>query len=161
MTAAITDYPRVADRAVELGCRVPDGIAILPANFASAAVREDLVFGSEAATVRKLFRTNDISLDNLLPNGERVPSIHNKHSEWALLLFISFGVMSQNPHVVAVALGIISNYATEFFKGMPKHKVKLNIVVEKRNQDCKMIEYEGDTAGLTSLPEIVRSLSDE
>jgi hypothetical protein len=158
----MTDFVRVADRASELGCLIPSGIAILPENFATAATRQDLVMGSEAATIRKLFKGNSFPLDDLLPAGERAPSRHNKHFDWAAFLFISAALMTENPHAVSVALGIISNYATEFFKGLPGQKVKLNLVVErKKDRTCKMLSYEGDVDGLTSLSDIIRKMSDE
>jgi hypothetical protein len=161
MEVNVTEYVRVTDRASELGCLIPTRLAILPENFPRVAARQDLLFGSEAATMRKLFRNNNFPLDDILPADERVGSIHNKHFEWAPLLFISFALLSENPHAVSVALGIISNYATEFFKGLPGHKVKLNVVIEKKNRDCKMLSYEGDVAGLNSLPEIIRRLGNE
>jgi hypothetical protein len=161
MEMNVTDYVRVVDRASELGCTIPTGLAILPENFPLAPTRQHLLFGSEAATIRKLFRNNNFPVDDLLPANERAGSIHNKHFEWAPLLLISSALLSENPHAISVALGIISNYATEFFKGLPGHKVKLNIVVEKKNRDCKMLKYEGDVAGLKSLPEIIRRIGDE
>src|SRR5262249_48702170 len=154
METIVTDYVRVVDRVSELGCLIPAGLAILPDNLPNAATRQDLRFSAEAATIRKLFRNSSFPVDDLLPVGERAASIHNKHFDWAPLLFISFGLLSENPHAVSIALGIISNYATDFFKGRPRHRVKLNVVVEKKNGDCKMLSFEGDVAGLTSLPEI-------
>ena len=162
MTVIVTDYASVADHAAELGCVVPTGIAILPENFADATVRSDLLYGSEAATVRKLFRNSHFPIDDILPPGERVPAIHNKHFEWAPLIFISAALLSHDPNAVSVALGIVSNYATDFFKGMPNKKVKLTVVVEKKkDRSCKKVDYEGDVAGLASLAKIVREISDE
>jgi hypothetical protein len=161
MTTTITDYIRVADKASELGCKIPTGIAILPENFSTAVDRQHLLLGSQAATIQKLFRNNNFPMDDLLPAEERAPSIHNKHFEWAPLLFISAGLLSSDPNAVSVALGIISNYATDFFKGMPSKKIKLNIVVEKKkDRACKQLSYEGDIAGLASLPEIIRGIND-
>jgi len=162
MTITVTDYVSVADRIAELGCNVPSGIAILPDNFPKAATRQDLLFGSEASTIRKLFKNNNFPIDDLLPVGERVGAIHNKHFEWAPLLFISVGLLSNDPNAVTVALGIIANYATDFFKGMSGKNVKLNVVVEKKkDHTCKMISYEGDISGLSTLSNVIRRISDE
>lgn len=161
MPMTITEYVRVADRASELGCPIPTGIAILPENFTTAATRQDLLFGSEAATIRKLLKNNDLPLNDLLAAPERVASIHNKHFDWAPLLFISAALLTNNAHAVSVALGVIANYATDFFKGLPGNKVKLNLVIEKRDGSCKKLTYEGNAAGLASLPEIIRRVSDD
>ena len=45
---------------------------------------------------------------------------------------------------------------------MPGKKVKLGIVVERKaDRECKKISYEGDVAGLATLPEIIQSVGDE
>jgi hypothetical protein len=164
MTTTITDYVRVEARAAELGCVYPTGMAILPENFDTAADYIDLRQQSEAGTVRTLFRTNGLSLVEVLPELKPVPYIQNNSSEWVgPTLFISYAFFSENPLVVSVALGILANYLTEFFKGLPgKNKITLNIVVEKTpERSCKKISYEGNAEGLESLPEIIRSIADE
>lgn len=161
MATEIVDYVHVSDRASQLGCLVPAGIAILPENFEGVASRGELLFGSEAATIRKLFRNNNFPVDHLLPAGERVAAIHNKHFEWAPLIFISAALISENPNAVSVALGIVSN-ATDFFKGMTSKKVKLSIVVEKKkNGNCKKMTYEGDIEGIRLLADSIRKMSNE
>lgn len=162
MPTSISEYPKVADRASALGCAMPIGIAILPENFETAESYKDFKFISEAATIQKLLRDNGFSVENFMPAGERAPSIHNKHFEWAPLIFISAALISNDPNAVSVALGIVSNYATDFFKGLPGRSIKLNIVVErKKDRVCKKISYEGNVAGLTELPKIIQSISDE
>jgi hypothetical protein len=52
-----------------------------------------------------------------------------------------------------VALGIISNDLTSFFKGMTgANKVTLDIVVERhKNSSCKKFAYRGNVEGLAAL----------
>lgn len=162
MTTKISDYVQVTDRAKKLGCATPTGIAVLPENFESAADRSTLLFGSQAATIRKLLEKGGLPVANLLPSGERVPAVHNKHFEWAPAIFVSAALLSENPSAVSVALGVISNYATDFFRGMPSRKVKFTVVVErKKDKLCKKIDYEGDVSGLASLADILRQVGDE
>src|ERR1700692_366874 len=108
MAIDITEYIKVAEKAAQLGCSVPGGMAILPENFASASKREELLFGSTAATIHKLLKLNNCHLDSFLSSEERLPSVHNKHFEWAPLLFISASLLTENPNAVSIALGIIS-----------------------------------------------------
>jgi hypothetical protein len=162
MTITIDEYISVVDQAAKLGCPVPSSIAVLPENFETAASYAEFKFISEAATVKKVFRRSNFPIDDLLPTGERAAFIHNKHFEWAALLFISSALISSDPNAVSVALGIISNYATDFFKGLPSKNIKLDIVVEKKkDRTCKRISYEGNIEGLKSLSETIRSISND
>lgn len=162
MTITVTDFINVKDRVIELGCKMPVGIAVLPENFGTAGTRQELLDQAEAATLRTLFRNNGFPLDSFLPAEERISSRHNKHFEWAPLLFISGAILSSDPSAVSIALGIISNYATDFFKGLPNKKVKFSIVVEKNAERVsKKIDYEGDVAGLASLEGAIRRIVDE
>lgn len=162
MTTTVSEFGNVAQRASELGCPVPGRIAILPENFETAKSYADFEFSQEASTIRTLFRNNDFELDEILPPGQRSTFVHNKHFEWAALLFISVGLISSNPMAVSIAIGMISNYATDYFRGMPSKNVKLSIVVEKRkDKSCKKINFDGPVEGLKDLPEIIRRVSDE
>lgn len=162
MTITESEYLSVADRAAELGCPMPTGFAVMPQNFDTATSRNKLLFRSEAATIRKLFRLSATPFENFLPGDERVPSIHNKSFDWAPLLFVSAALMSSDPNAISVALGVISNYLTDFFRGIHNPKVKLNVVVErKKDRTCKKLSYEGDVAGLLSLVDAIRKINDE
>jgi hypothetical protein len=62
---------------------------------------------------------------------------------------------------VSLALNVLGNYATDFFKGTnPTPNIKLNIVVEKKNKTCKSISYEGPVDGLKDLRNIVREVGE-
>jgi hypothetical protein len=164
MTTEITDYISVRGRAAELGCVPPQRIAILPVNFASVEARSDFLQLAESATVRTLFRTNAIPTDEILPSGERCPYIHNKAYEWiAPTLFISAALWSENPMAVNLALNVIANYITDYFKGAASEKpIKLEFVVEKRDgYSCKKLTYEGDISGINDLSDIISEIADE
>jgi hypothetical protein len=164
MAENITDYVSVHERAAYFGCAVPQTIAVLPANFDTAKVRADFRQRSEAATVRTLFRNHKIEMGELLPASELGPYVQNNNFEWlAPILFVPAAMITENPMAVSLALSVLGNYITDLFKGMNGAKtVKLDIVVEKKgDRSCKMLRYEGGTAGLSSLPDIIRRISDE
>lgn len=164
MATNITDYINVHQRAVDLGCVVPQSIALLPINFDSAQARTDFLQPSEAATVRTLFRNNNLPIEELLPVSEHAPYIQNNSFEWiAPTLFISSALMTQNQVAVEVALHVLASYIKDFFKGITGTKtVKLTIVVEKKgDRSCKKIDYEGDVAGMDTLPEIIKHIANE
>ena len=54
----------------------------------------------------------------------------------------------------SIALNIISNYLTDWFKGaFGNNKVKLDIVIEATG--CKRIHYEGNVEGLKQIEGII------
>lgn len=164
MTTTISDYIDVRQRIAELDCYNPTGLALLPTNFDSAPIVSDFRQVSESATVRTLFRTAKIPLDEIVSKDRCPPYVQNNAFEWvAPTLFVSVGILSENTTYLNVALGVIANYATDFFKGMSGgHEVRMDIVVERtKSKVCKKITYKGPPEGLKDLPEVIRAASDE
>jgi len=156
------DYICVADRVGKLGCHMPEGLAVMPENFDTAATRQEFVVRGEGSTIRTLLRNKQLLLDDFLPSGERPRFIHNKSHDWAAFIFISAALISNDPSTVPIALGVISNYLTDMFKGTPDKKIKLNIAVERKgNGVCKKLTYEGDTTGLAEIADTILRIADE
>ncbi|MBS0536991.1 MAG: hypothetical protein JSR72_23270 [Proteobacteria bacterium] len=165
MTTTISDFPLVSDRIVSLGCSYPDsGIAILPINFENAASAEDLRQAANASTIKTLFRNSNVPHVDIFGADKRLPYVHNNAFEWVVpTLFLSASLLSENPNAVSVALGVIANYATDFFKGMSRQaSVKLEVVVETtKSKHCKRISYEGPPEGLRDLADVIRESSND
>lgn len=164
MTTTIADYPNVAERLTNLGCDYPEGLALLPTNFESATSIGEFKQVSEAATVRTLLRNASIPYGELFDKSTKPPYVQNNSFEWiAPTIFVSAGLISGSANYVSIALSVISNYATDFFKGISGDKsIKLEIVVEKtKSKACKKITYQGGVDGLKDLPEIIREIADE
>lgn len=157
----IQEYLDVATRAQGLGCEIPSSLAILPRNFAEAAESRELLYEDETPTVRILWREAGVVETPLLPPGTPTPQISEKSFEsWmGPTIFVSLSLMSQNPELVSVALSVISNYLTDWFKGFTdRRKAKLDIVVQTRNVGYKKIHYDGPVDGLKDLPPIVKEV---
>ncbi|MEO4046959.1 hypothetical protein AAFN46_07680 [Pseudomonas sp. CAU 1711] len=164
MTTTISEYIDVRQRISDLGCLSPTGLALLPSNFETASDISTFRQVSESATVRTLLRTSNVPLDELLSKEQRPSYIQNNAFEWvAPTLFVSAGVLSQNASYLSVALSVIANYATDFFKGMSgENQVQMDIVVERtKSKVCKKVTYKGPPEGLKDLPEVIRTASDE
>ena len=162
MPVSEKEYICVADRAAELGCHVPTGLAIMPKNFDTAATRQEFIVRGEGSTIRTLFRSKKLPLEDFLPSGERPRFVHNKSHDWAAFIFVSAALLANDPSAVTVALGIISNYLTDIFKGTPDKKIKLDVAVERRGDHiCKKLTYEGDAAGLAQIADTVLRIADE
>lgn len=157
MAFMITDYCDVRTRALELGLNEPKDFALLPRNFDSAPTRDNLLQESTVQTVRILFRENNIHENRVEPGGYRIPCV--QENEFALVLpalFVGGLILSQNPHLLSLALNVIANYATDFFKGLPgRNKVVLDVIVEdKARKRSKKIHYDGGIEGLKDISEV-------
>lgn len=157
MTFTISSYCDVAARAKALALNAPDQLAILPRNFETAATTEGLLHESTAQTVRILFRENNIHETPLEREKQRIPCIQENNFALVLpTLFVGSLILSENAHLLSVALSVIAGYATDFFKGIPgRRNVKLSVVVEdKTKKASKIIHYEGDIDGLKDISDI-------
>jgi hypothetical protein len=160
MSITVEDYVQVDERAAELGYSVPTRLAVVPINFETACTRADLCSASHTDTVIKFFKAEGISLDSFLLENEHLSYRVNKHFQWlGPTLFIPLALLNENPQIVSLAIGVLSNAITDFFKGIPRQQrnVKLNIVVQTNGSGTyKKILYDGDIEGLNSLPKIIR-----
>lgn len=147
----------------DLGCRYPERMALLPINFESASTIGDFLQASETSTIKKLLLSETVPIEDIVERSQRPPYVKNKSHEWvAPIIFVSASLWSQYEPLVAVALNVLGNYATEFLRGSSStHEVNLKIVVEKKNKTYKQIEYEGSIEGLRDLPKVIREIADE
>ena len=160
----ISDFIDVKKKAQEIGCNIPSHIALLPRNFDTALSKEELIHESTTPTVRVLWRQNGITETPLEQPGEKFPFVAEKAFEWVgPTIFISAMLLSQNPHLVTIALNVISNYLTEWFRGIPRdrRKAKLRIIIETKSGCYKKIEYEGPPDELKVLPQVIREVHNE
>jgi hypothetical protein len=73
-------------------------------------------------------------------------------------LFVSAGLLSQDPNVLSVTLGVITNYLYDLFKGNKEDRTSLDVILEQADGSCKQIHYRGPADGLSEIAEIVKSL---
>ena len=160
--ATTSDYISVRDHAKRLGCNVPTGLAILPRNFETACDRSDLLHDDLVSTLRKLWREAGVADEPFEPSGERFPYAVQKAYDLLLpTLFVGGALLSQNPHLLSVALGVVANYVTERFQSSPKSKdVRMSIVVETKQGLYKKVDYEGPGDCLGNLYDIVREVNE-
>lgn len=160
----VSDYIDVKEKAKEMGCNLPTFIAILPRNFETSKSKEELIHESTTPTVRVLWRQNGITETPLERPEEKFPFVAEHAFEWiGPTVFISSMLLTQNPYLVTIALNVISNYLTEWFRGIPRdaRKAKLRIITETKRGNYKKIEYEGPPDGLKDIPEIIKGVYNE
>jgi hypothetical protein len=160
----ITPYINVKNRAKELNCNMPDGIAILPLNFEDANSKRDLFYDDNIDTTRKILRSAGIQLSSIEKEDEIYPHLVKHSIEWIgpTILFTAT-IVFQNPHLISLTLNVVANYLTELFKANPldKKNAHLSLVIELPSGQSKKINYDGPPDGLRELPDIIRSLNNE
>jgi hypothetical protein len=164
MTTTISSYIDVREKLKELNCTSPTGIALLPSNFETANSIPEFLQQSESATVRTLFRTSNITLDEITSKELQGAYIQNNSFEWiAPTIFVSASLISQSPNLISIALSVLANYVTDIFQTKEEDTaVKLEIVVETtKTKTYKKISYNGPVDGLKDLPDAIKAASDE
>lgn len=160
----IKEYINVKNRAQDLDCDVPESIAILPRNFENANSKDELSHESTTSTIRILWRQNHIIETPIEKQGEKIPFIIEESFGWVgPVIFVASAFLTQNPHLINIALGVISNYLTDWFKGIrdQDRNTSLDIVIETKSGSYKRVHYEGPPEGLEKLPEVIRSVHNE
>lgn len=163
MPIEVEDYVDVNARAVALGLRAPQGLAFLPRNLGDAAAQADLLHESSVTTLRILFRQSNIVEDHLEQPGQRIRVVQENAFELILPpLFVGGLLISSNPAAIDIALNVIANYVTEFFKGIGGEKrVKFSIVIEdKAAGKYRRYKYSGDPAGIKEFTQLVERTND-
>src|SRR5438552_18899674 len=117
MNIDVRDYIDVRKRSSVLNCNQPTGFAILPKNFDSAFSKNELVYSQSTSAIRISLHQAGVSETRIEKEGDIFPEAQVKSGEWiGPVIFVGFAVMTQNPNLIAIALGVIANYLTDFFK---------------------------------------------
>ncbi|TDY85004.1 UNVERIFIED_ORG: hypothetical protein DFO49_5054 [Herbaspirillum seropedicae] len=159
MSLEIQDHISVAEKLGQLGVRFPNGLAILPVNIAAANEIQDLRQFVESDTVKALWRINDIKFVEIFDENQEPPYLQQYGFEWfGPTLFVTAGLLAQDPNVLSVTLGLITNYLYDLFKGAKGGTASLNVVFQESDGACKEIRYNGPCDGLSQIAEIVREM---
>lgn len=160
----VEDYVNVREQARKLGCNIPESLALLPRNFEKTNSKEELIHEGEIDTVRKLWKQNNIVETPIEKDGERYPHIAEHAFTWiGPTVLISSTIIIQNPYLISITLNVLSNYLTDWFKGISKNNqwIKLSYVIETKSESYKKLSYQGDLEGLKQLPKIIKEINDE
>jgi hypothetical protein len=160
----VKDYVDIKKQAAKLGHTIPGGIVLLPSSFEVAQSRNDLVYAPGTDTVRKLLVQAGVSAATLEQDGQEYPHKVQHALEWiGPVILIGASAMSQNPEIISITLGIISNYLTDWFRGEPKENrtASLTIVKETKGGNYKRVDYNGPPEGLSKVKDILDRFDDE
>ena len=116
MDIQVADYVNVEKRASELGLNAPSGIAILPRNFDTAEVADELIHESTAPTIRVLWRQAGVEETRLEKEGMKFPQGVKKSWEWVgPIIFISQAMLTNA--AIPLTINMISSYLYDLWKG--------------------------------------------
>ncbi|NHV29379.1 hypothetical protein [Burkholderia sp. D-99] len=159
MSTEVRDYVSVSEKLKSFGVSLPSGLVLLPGNLATATSIDDLRQQVESDTVRTLLKANNIAYAEIFDEDDQPPYLQQYSFEWfGPTLFVSAGLLSQDPNVLSVALGVITNYLYDLFKGTNEGKASLDVVVQHADGSCKSVRYSGPPDGLSKVAEIVKEL---
>ena len=83
--------------------------------------------------------------------------------EWiGLVVLFSAAAISQNPEIVSITLGIISNYLTDWFRGVSKQErtARLKMVQGTKEGSYKIFDYSGPVENLRPIKDAMDSFYD-
>jgi hypothetical protein len=165
MTIEITDYLDVKKRFSDLGLQAPEGACILPRRFIHAKNGGELCHESSALDLKTLFRQADLPITVYQPDGTKIPYLQENDIRWVgPVLFFSAAAISENPHIVSVALSVIANYLTDIFKGLPQPaSAKLSVVIETTTtktttKTTKKIEFDGPPDKISEINGLIKDI---
>lgn len=161
MKLNIYSYDSFITRLEEYNFKVPNGISFIPFNINSATKKEDLVYLDSAKSLKKLWRLEGIEISKIELEEEKPLYLHQRNAEWiAPTIFIGYSLLSENQHIISVALSIIANYATDLFKGKPsKTTFKMELIIEeKKDSVFRKLSFEGEPHNITEVIKAIREL---
>ncbi len=156
----VSDYVDVYARASALGLAAPMSLAILPRGFATAASVDELSHEANAASLRKLWQQEHVTVHQLQPPHGKLPTVVQRSADWiAPTIFVGSLLFSQNPIALQLALEVLGSYLTDALRGLSTPTVKLTLIVEEKNGNrFTKCEYEGPVEGLRGLPKILKDV---
>ena len=144
-----------------MGLVSPGGFALLPRNFEFAKDKTELLHEDTAPTMRAVFQEVGLTVTLVEPENGRLPYVEENSMEWVgPILLIGTAIYSGNPHAINVALGLISNYVTDYFKGrLGKKRAKFDLVIPIPNTDkYAKIKYDGEIDGILGLEKLIKEI---
>jgi hypothetical protein len=160
----VGDYINIREKAAELGCAIPEGVVLLPFSFERAKDRKDLVYADSADTVKKLLTQAGVPALKIDRDGEHYSRAVYHSLEWiGPLILITAAAYTQDPNVISVTLNVLSNYLTDWFRGVPKEnrKATLTFVKEMKDGAYKRLDYSGPPENLKDVKDILDRLDNE
>ncbi|MCT8090481.1 MULTISPECIES: hypothetical protein [unclassified Acinetobacter] len=73
-------------------------------------------------------------------------------------LLFTTAALTQNPELVSIALNVLSDYISDYFKGRKEPNIKLNVMIQKSKAEYTNLKYEGPKDGLKEIEKLIEKL---
>ncbi len=146
-------------RFVELGLAPTSQLAIVPSNFLTAANQRELYFVPATSDFKVLLRQAGLTPAKVTPEGVRIPFRDDRDRTLILpVLFLGATFLAENSHLISVALGVLANYVTDFFKGKAGvNKVDCKVLIETTDKKTiRTFDFKGPPESFDKLIEAVK-----
>ena len=161
MPIRVKDCGDLAARAGELGCRVPGGIAMLPANFLTARSADEFRYHEAVTSVREAWRAAGL-IDVDLDLGSRQHATTSRaYTDEPVHLAAFFGseLLRDGTEQVTVALGMVAAVLIGRPGFASYEEVRFDAVVECPSRGgYACLEYRGDVHELVALARPVQEV---
>lgn len=158
MDYSITDV-ELNEQFKKLNLAVPQLLTFIPENVETALTVDDFIFTDTLTDLKKTLRLQQVDVSVL---GDKKPQMHARKSADIYLpaLFVSGTALLANPHLISVALNLVSSYVYDFFKGTTGRKtVSFEIYIDAEgDRKTKKIIYKGDAEGIKNLTNVIKQL---
>jgi hypothetical protein len=154
-----TDEVEIVNRLNQWNIDLPNDVVFFPENLQLAEQKGDFIFSDAVADLSKVFKQNGIKAITL--GGDPKIFRSRKYADWfGPALCFSLTLVTENPTIISVSLNVLSNYVTDFFKGINGEKrARLEIYLEtKGKKKYKRITYNGPPEGIKDLEKVIKSL---
>lgn len=162
-TISVSQFPSIAERVDSLGLKPPDGISVLPRNFASASDVEELVHEADASTICKVLEESGIDATLLSHRGRKLPSRVERDFSWvAPTIFVSSHIIAENPELVRILVQALAEYIVAHVSyKLQDNTVSVSFVIGGNNEPYRKIKYEGPANKLGSVVDELLRVADE
>lgn len=161
MKIEIIEYDNFKSLMEKFGYSIPSDFAFIPLNFEVASSKDDLVYSSEVKSVRKLLTQNKVGIDKIENENDHQFFLHQHNATWlAPTIFVGVSLLSENPNAISIALNVLSNYLTDFFKRDAQNSnFKMDIIVEvEKDKSFKKITIEGEPKDFKELAKLIKEI---
>jgi hypothetical protein len=152
----IVDDDLIIKNLIEMGVDLSSGLILAPEINESS----EMFYSTTTPTLRKLMRFNDIPLIFPHEDENEVRYLELRSFDWyAPIIVVTSLFSTSNPTAINIALGIITNYLTDFLKGSSFHsKAHLKILIQQEYGADKRLEYSGPVEGINEIKHIIDKL---
>jgi hypothetical protein len=138
-----------------------NNIILLPDNYNTIKDSSEAIFSSTTQTLKQLLNINSIKV-NIPYDENKLILMDKRNNEWfGPILLFSTSILTQDPNLLSVTLGVISNYLTDIFKGTATETdAHLNIILyDENSKKAKEIKYKGPIKGIKEITKTAKELS--